>query len=67
MKIGAINLPFELPFELPFKFITPPLVEGPKVMFFIPLPEWLEKIPFAMEISNGNYGLPIIIIYFFSI
>ena len=59
MKIGAINLPFELPFELPFKFITPPLVEGPKVMFFIPLPEWLEKIPFAMEISNGNYGLPI--------
>ena len=59
MKIGAITLPFELPFNLPFEFVTPPLVEGPKIMFFIPLPEWLQQFPFAMEISTGNFGLPV--------
>ena len=43
------------------EFQVPPLVEGPKVVFFIPLPEFLHKIPFAMEIGNGGYGLPVTI------
>ena len=40
---------------------VPPLVEGPRVVFFIPLPEFLHKIPFAMETANGGYGLPVTI------
>lgn len=43
------------------EFQVPPLVEGPRVVFFIPLPEFLHKIPFAMEIANGSYGLPVTI------
>lgn len=42
-------------------FITPPLVEGPRIVFFIPLPESLHKIPFAMSMGNGNFGLPVTI------
>ena len=41
------------------EFQVPPLVEGPRVVFFIPLPEFLHKIPFAMETANGGYGLPV--------
>lgn len=40
-------------------FITPPLVEGPKIAFFIPLPEFLEKIPLGVEMGNGRVGLPV--------
>ncbi|MGY0395515.1 MULTISPECIES: F0F1 ATP synthase subunit A [unclassified Fusobacterium] len=43
------------------EFQVPPLVEGPKVVFFIPLPEFLQKMPFAMELANGGYGLPVTI------
>ncbi len=43
------------------EFQIPPLVEGPKVVFFIPLPEFLQKMPFAMELANGGYGLPVTI------
>lgn len=42
-------------------FITPPLVEGPRIVFFIPLPESLHNIPFAMNIGNGHFGLPVTI------
>ena len=47
MRLGAIE------------FVAPPLVEGPRIVFFIPLPEALHKIPFAMEMANGQYGLPV--------
>ena len=43
------------------EFQVPPLEEGPRVVFFIPLPEFLHKIPFAMETANGGYGLPVTI------
>lgn len=43
------------------EFITPPLVEGPRIVFFIPLPEFLHKMPFAMSIGNGSFGLPVTI------
>lgn len=49
MRLGAIE------------FVTPPLVEGPKIVFFLPLPEFLHKMPFAMEMANGGYGLPVTI------
>lgn len=42
-------------------FITPPLVEGPRIVFFIPLPESLHKIPLAMSMGNGHFGLPVTI------
>ena len=42
-------------------FFTPPLVEGPKIMFFVPVPEFLGKLPIAMDIGNGHYGLPVTI------
>jgi F-type H+-transporting ATPase subunit a len=41
------------------EFVTPPLVEGPKIMFFIPVPESLQNFPLAMKISEGHYGLPV--------
>lgn len=42
-------------------FFTPPLVEGPKIIFFVPVPEFLGKFPLAMDIGNGHYGLPVTI------
>jgi len=42
-------------------FETPPLVEGPKIMFFVPVPEFLHDFPFAMEMSTGGFGLPVTI------
>lgn len=45
-KAGAVSI------------LTPPLVEGPKVVFFIPTPH---KFSFAMEIANGEYGIPVTI------
>lgn len=45
----------------PIDFVTPPLVEGPSIMFYVPLPEFLHKMPFAMEYANGQYGLPVTI------
>ena len=42
-------------------FETPPLVEGPKIMFFVPVPEFLHDFPFAMEMSPGAFGLPVTI------
>ncbi len=42
-------------------FFTPPLVEGPKIVFFIPLPDFLNRLPVAMDMGNGNYGLPVTI------
>lgn len=45
----------------PVNFVTPPLVEGPAIMFYIPLPEFLHKMPFAMQTADGSYGLPVTI------
>lgn len=42
-------------------FVTPPLVEGPKIMFFVPVPQFLHDFPFAMEMSPGSFGLPVTI------
>ena len=42
-------------------FFTPPLVEGPKIVFFVPLPEFLNKLPIAMDMGNGQHGLPVTI------
>lgn len=42
-------------------FFTPPLVEGPKIVFFVPLPESLSKLPIALEMGNGQHGLPVTI------
>lgn len=42
----------------PIEFITPPLVEGPKIMFFVPVPEFLHSAPFVMNTGTG-YGLPV--------
>ncbi|MBC2856389.1 MAG: F0F1 ATP synthase subunit A [Cetobacterium sp.] len=41
------------------EFFTPPLVEGPAISFFVPLPEFLHQMPFAMQIADGKYGLPV--------
>lgn len=46
VKAGAVSV------------ITPPLVEGPKVVFFIPTPH---NFSFAMEMANGGYGIPVTI------
>lgn len=40
-------------------FFTPPLVEGPKIIFFIPVPEIFSKL--AMDMGNGYHGLPVTI------
>lgn len=45
----------------PIEFVTPPLVEGPAIMFYIPLPDFLHKIPFSMEYASGKFGLPVTI------
>lgn len=46
--------------KLPFiSFETSELVSGPDVAFFVPLPESLHKIPFAMQIADNSYGLPV--------
>lgn len=42
----------------PIEFITPPLVEGPKIMFFVPVPEFLKSAPFVMA-TEGGFGLPV--------
>ncbi|MGL6064806.1 MAG: F0F1 ATP synthase subunit A [Fusobacteriaceae bacterium] len=42
----------------PIEFVTPPLVEGPRIMFSIPVPETLSHAPFVMETATG-YGLPV--------
>lgn len=46
VKAGAVSI------------ITPPLVEGPKVVFFIPTPH---NFSFAMKLANGGYGIPVTI------
>lgn len=38
--------------------VKPELVEGPKVMFYIPCPE---SFPFAESLGNGSFGLPVTI------
>ncbi|MGL4534689.1 MAG: F0F1 ATP synthase subunit A [Fusobacteriaceae bacterium] len=43
----------------PIEFITPPLVEGPKLIFSIPVPESLSNLPFVMKISETGYGFPV--------
>lgn len=40
-------------------FLTPPLVEGPKIAFFVPLPKFLHQVPLAMNVGNGEFGLPV--------
>jgi len=40
-------------------FFTPPLVEGPKIAFFVPLPKFLHQVPLAMDVGNGEFGLPV--------
>ena len=42
----------------PIEFFAPPLVEGPRIMFFIPCPH---NFPFAMQLSDGTFGLPVTI------
>ncbi len=42
----------------PIEFITPPLVQGPKILFFVPAPH---NFPFALEVSDGKFGLPVTI------
>lgn len=37
------------------------LVSGPNVVFYIPVPEFLNKFPLAMEIADGKFGLPVTI------
>lgn len=34
-------------------------MEGPKIIFFIPLPEKLQNLPFVMEYGNGSHGWPV--------
>ena len=41
------------------QFVTPALVEGPKVAFFVPLPDSLQHLPFVMEYGQGHYGWPV--------
>ncbi len=43
------------------EFVTPPLVEGPRIVFYVPLPEFLHNMPFAMSTGNGQFGLPVTI------
>ncbi|MGL4981038.1 MAG: F0F1 ATP synthase subunit A, partial [Fusobacteriaceae bacterium] len=43
----------------PVEFITPPLVEGPKIMFYVPVPETLKEMPFVLEKLGGGHGLPV--------
>lgn len=42
----------------PIEFFAPALVEGPRVMFFIPCPE---GFPLAMKLTDGTSGLPVTI------
>jgi F-type H+-transporting ATPase subunit a len=42
----------------PIEFITPPLVQGPKILFYVPCPN---NFPFAMDLGSGNFGLPVTI------
>lgn len=49
MRLGAIE------------FVTPPLVEGPRIVFFLLFLNFFHKMPFAMEMANGGYGLPVTI------
>lgn len=42
----------------PIEFVAPALVEGPRVMFFIPVPD---GFPLAMKLADGSYGLPVTI------
>ena len=42
----------------PIEFYHPPLVEGPEVAFYLPLPEkW--HLPWAVPIGDGIHGLPV--------
>ncbi|RUA09564.1 MAG: ATP synthase F0 subunit A [Fusobacteria bacterium] len=40
------------------EILTPPLVEGPKVVFFIPTSH---NFSFAMPLADGGYGIPVTI------
>ena len=40
-------------------FLTPQLVEGPRIAFFVPLPKFLHQVPLAMNVGNGEFGLPV--------
>ena len=40
-------------------FVTPPLVEGPSIAFFIPLPDSLQKLSIGVAMENGRLGLPV--------
>lgn len=42
----------------PIEFVTPAMVEGPKIMFFVPVPEVFKTAPFVMATDVG-YGLPV--------
>lgn len=42
-------------------FFSPSLVDGPGIVFFVPLPEFLHKLPVAMDMGNGQFGLPVTI------
>ena len=46
VKAGAVSI------------LTPPLVQGPKVVFFIPSPH---NFSFAMELGDGKFGIPVTI------
>lgn len=40
-------------------FLTPQLVEGPRIAFFVPLPKFLHQVPLAMNVGNEEFGLPV--------
>ncbi len=42
----------------PLEFVTPPLVEGPKILFYIPVPD---SFPLAIQSAEGSYGWPVTI------
>ncbi len=42
----------------PIEFFSPPLVEGPSIVFFIPVPH---HFPMSMQLADGSYGLPVTI------
>lgn len=39
-----------------FELIKPPLVEGPGIIFTVPVPH---NFPFAMKLAGGGYGIPV--------
>lgn len=39
-----------------FQLVPPPLVQGPKILFSIPVPD---NFPMSIELADGSHGLPV--------